>query len=403
MRLSRCVAAATPAVLLLGLLTAAPAAAAPPPDYEAPFPCAEEWVGTTRSSHSPSVYSVDFNRPDDIGDLAVATAPGVVTRVTDTGSSSYGKYIIVDHGDGNTSLYAHLFAQYVTTGQRVDQGTVLGLVGTSGGSTGPHLHFEQRLWSRVQRPSFHQNAYTFGRTLTSDNCPDVPVAGDWDGDGDDEASIFRRKPGRGLFRLSRTERRALRVALGYSSDSPLTGDWDGDGRTDVGVRTSGSKDFVLRRGDGATVEKTYGWRSDLPVTGDWDGDGVSDLGVWRPSVARFRMRVGPRDIRVYRMGDAGSLPVTGDWNGDELTDLGVFDAAAGMFTIRTRPITRNSSPAQTITFGSSSDLPVTGDWNGDGRTDLGVWSPDTRTVSMRVDDGHRVTVTAKGLGVRRIR
>ena len=401
MRLYRAVALACPAALIVGVLGAAPAVAAPAPDYEAPFPCGEEWVGTTRSSHSPSVYSVDFNRPDDIGDLAVATAPGVVSRVTDTGSSSYGKYIIVDHADGNTSLYAHLLAQYVTTGQQVDQGGILGLVGTSGGSTGPHLHFEQRLLGRVLKPFFHQIAYVFGRTLASRNCPDVPIAGDWDGDGTDEVSIFRRKPGNGKFRLFRTGRKPLRVRLGYSADTPVTGDWDGDGRTDVGVKTSGSKTYVLRKGDGSTAESTFGRLSDLPATGDWDGDGVTDLGVWRPSRARFRMRVAAGDVRVLSMGNAGSLPVTGDWDGDGDTDLGIFDASAGRFTLRHRPVKRDG-PAQTIRFGSASDLPVAGDWNGDGRTDLGVWSPRTGIFSMRVTQGSDVRVTTKRVGRPRV-
>jgi len=403
MRVSWSVAAGCPAALLLIVLAAAPAVAAPVPDYESPFPCGQEWMGTTRSSHSPSYYSVDFNRPDDLGDLVVSTAPGVVTRVTDTGSSSYGKYIIVDHGDGNTSLYAHMLAQYVTTGQRVDQGTILGLVGTSGGSTGPHLHFEERLWSRVQRPYFHQEAYTFGRTLVSQNCPDVPVAGDWDGSGGDEVGVFRRGVGTGIFRMSRAGTKPLRTEFGYSADHPLTGDWDGDGRTDIGVRTSGTTSFELRRGNGSVTTLPFGRVGDLPVTGDWDGNGTTEIAVWRPAAARFRMRVAQDDVRVTRLGSAGSLPVTGDWNGDGLTDIGVFDPSAGRFTLRNRPI---GPPATTVTFGKSTDLPVTGDWNGDGRTDLGTWSPSTATYSLRVApraSATTATVTTKRFGLPRVR
>ncbi|MDQ3617056.1 MAG: peptidoglycan DD-metalloendopeptidase family protein [Actinomycetota bacterium] len=376
---------------------AGPAAAVPAPDFEAPFPCGQNWVGATFSGHSPSVYSVDFNRPDDIGDLTVSTAPGVVTRVTDTGSTSYGKYIVVDHGDGYSSLYAHLLAQYVTTGQRVDQGTILGLVGTSGGSSGPHLHFEQKLGSQVQKPYFHQTAYAFGSTLTSRSCPDVPIAGNWDGRGSDEVAVFRRGVGTGIFRLYREGSKPQRVELGYSSDSPLTGDWDGNGTTDVGVRTSGSKEFVLRRADGTTTSLEYGWRSDVPVTGDWDGDGDTEIGVWRPSAQRFRMRVAPGDIRVTRLGSVGALPVTGDWNGDGRTDIGVFEPSLGKYTLRTRPI---GPAATTVVFGTRTDLPVTGDWNGDGRTDLGTWAPATGTFSKRASTG---AVSTQRFGLARIR
>ncbi len=398
----RWIAALCPAAVVLGL-TAVPAAAAPPPpDYEAPFPCGAEWVGTTRSSHSPSVYSVDFNRPDDLGDVTVAPAPGVVTRVTDTGSRSYGKYIIVDHGDGHSSLYAHLHAQYVSTGQRVDQGTLLGLVGTSGGSSGPHLHFEQRLWSRVQKPYFHQAAYRFGTTLSSRNCPDVPLAADYDGDGTSELVIFRRKAATGLFRVQRAGRNPLRVPLGYGSDTPLTGDWDGDGTTDLGVRTTGSREFVLRDRDGSTRSLRFGWIKDVPVTGDWNGDGVTDIGVWRPSAQRFRMRVAHGDVRVTRLGSAGALPVTGDWDGDGVTDIGVYEPDSRQFILRTRPI---GPAATTLTFGARPHLPVTGDWNGDGRSDLGTWNPRTGNYRLRVPtapEASTATVVVKRYGFRRI-
>lgn len=398
MRLTRAIAVACPAAFLLSVSTMPAAVAAPAPDYEAPFPCGQEWVGDSRSSHSPSFYSVDFNRPDDLGDLAVATAPGVVTRVTDTGSSSYGKYIIVDHGGDFTSLYAHLSAQYVTTGQRVDQGTILGLVGTSGGSTGPHLHFEEKAGSRVQKPYFHQRAYSFGTTLKSRNCPAVPLAGNFDGKGSDEVGVFRRGSGKGVFRLYRQDKKPLRIELGYTSDMPLTGDWDGNGTTDVGVRASGSNDFVLRRGDGSTTTVPFGRQTDIPVTGDWDGDGVTELGVWRPSKARFRMRVSRKDIRVTRLGSVASLPVTGDWNGDGLTDIGVFDPSTGKYTLRNRPI---GPAAKTVTFGKRTDLPVTGDWDGDGRTNLGTWAPGSATFSMRFPKG--ATVSTQRFGNERVR
>ena len=49
-----------------------------------PFPCGQEWTGTTRDSHSPSRYSIDWNRPDDDDDPVVASAPGIVIRAEPT-------------------------------------------------------------------------------------------------------------------------------------------------------------------------------------------------------------------------------------------------------------------------------------------------------------------------------
>lgn len=57
-------------------------------------------------------------------------------------SRSYGNYVVLYHGSGNTTLYAHMSSRKVSVGQSVKQGDVLGITGSTGNSTGPHLHFE---------------------------------------------------------------------------------------------------------------------------------------------------------------------------------------------------------------------------------------------------------------------
>ena len=88
--------AVLPALLALAAGRSAPRRPrrGPPTDYEMPFPCgAGAGTGSTRSSHSPSVYSIDWNRTDDLDDPVVASGAGVVTRVENLGSSSYGLYV----------------------------------------------------------------------------------------------------------------------------------------------------------------------------------------------------------------------------------------------------------------------------------------------------------------------
>jgi len=53
----------------------------------------------------------------------------------------YGNYVIINHGNGYQTLYAHMSQTFAHTGQGVSQGTRIGLVGSTGYSTGPHLHF----------------------------------------------------------------------------------------------------------------------------------------------------------------------------------------------------------------------------------------------------------------------
>ena len=60
-------------------------------------------------------------------------------------SSSMGNYVMIDHGDGLYTIYMHASALYVSSGQSVTAGEQIAAVGSTGNSTGPHLHFSVRL------------------------------------------------------------------------------------------------------------------------------------------------------------------------------------------------------------------------------------------------------------------
>lgn len=140
------------------------------PRFELPFPCGQVWAGQTRSNHSPT-NAVDFNRADDLGDRVVASLGGTVTRVANAGSVSYGRWIEIDHGGGYRTRYAHLSSQGVGVGQRVSTGQQIGTVGSTGGSSGPHLHYELIRNGAAVRPVFHRATALFWgtRNYTSQN------------------------------------------------------------------------------------------------------------------------------------------------------------------------------------------------------------------------------------------
>ena len=142
-------------------LSAAPAPAPPAPPVSSPAPSAPSSGGWTRpvGGHVTSAYGPRWGRVHNGVDLAGSTGTTVVasrsgTVVTVIASchptssfgcgGGFGNYVTVAHADGMATIYAHLSAVSVGTGQSISAGQSLGAVGNSGSSYGAHLHFEVR-------------------------------------------------------------------------------------------------------------------------------------------------------------------------------------------------------------------------------------------------------------------
>ncbi len=94
---------------------------------------------------SPGGIGSTNHKGIDIGGVGYGTAVHAAkagTVIISQYSSSYGNFVVVSHGEGNTTLYAHMSTRLVEAGESVEQGGILGLTGSTGHSTGPHLHFE---------------------------------------------------------------------------------------------------------------------------------------------------------------------------------------------------------------------------------------------------------------------
>jgi murein DD-endopeptidase MepM/ murein hydrolase activator NlpD len=99
--------------------------------------------GTVRTQTLHGHNGADF--AGKIGTPVFAAAAGTVRVAKNSGYNfGYGNYIIVTHANGSETIYAHLSAVNVSVGQTVAQGARIGAIGSSGNSTGPHLHFEIR-------------------------------------------------------------------------------------------------------------------------------------------------------------------------------------------------------------------------------------------------------------------
>ena len=102
-------------------------------------------TSTVGGRASPGGIGSTNHKGTDIGRVGYTSpiyAAKSGTVIVSQYSSSYGNYVVISHGSGNTTLYGHMSSRKVEAGQYVNQGDVIGITGSTGHSTGPHLHFE---------------------------------------------------------------------------------------------------------------------------------------------------------------------------------------------------------------------------------------------------------------------
>ncbi len=138
------------------------------------WPVNSRYITSTMGGRtSPGGIGSTNHKGTDIGRVGYTSqvyASKAGTVIKATYSRSYGNYVVISHGSGNTTLYAHMSSLKTSVGAYVNQGDVIGITGSTGNSTGPHLHFEiTENGSRVN-PLSHgaqpQKGYLSGYTLS---------------------------------------------------------------------------------------------------------------------------------------------------------------------------------------------------------------------------------------------
>jgi len=110
------------------------------------------WPTNGIITQCPIWYHIAFDIANNAEPGVMAATNGVVS-VPPFDRYGYGNHIIVNRGDGFSTLYGHLSEIYVRTGDHVTQGQVIGRMGSTGRSTGPHLHFETRVNNALVYPT----------------------------------------------------------------------------------------------------------------------------------------------------------------------------------------------------------------------------------------------------------
>ena len=138
------------------------------------WPVDSRYITSTMGGRtSPGGIGSTNHKGTDIGRVGYTSsvyASKAGTVIVSQYSSSYGNYVAISHGSGNTTLYAHMSSRKVSVGDYVNQGDVIGITGSTGNSTGPHLHFEVTENGVRVNPLSHgaepQMGYLSGYTLS---------------------------------------------------------------------------------------------------------------------------------------------------------------------------------------------------------------------------------------------
>ncbi len=397
-------AIAVAAALLVGIfaLSRAPAPAEAVGTLTLPFPTTNFWV-TQGYWTLPTAYHEGHPAYDLVPmdtTTIIASAPGFATVHWDencgpnTSSAqpscddnlcgageSYGRWVDVDMGGDMHVLYPHLSAFTVPNGVSVARGQQLGVLGTAGCSTGPHIHFQVKHLNHSMDPGDPKTCDILTSMWTTCPASLVPPSGrglNPNGDTRDDAVTFNQA---GIAMVSESTVSGFTAPQNWGGVSawgeiPGVGDFNGDGKHDS-ITFSPFGSGIVAESTGSSFGSTGYWGQvttlgEIPSVGDFNADGKDDAITFNQSgqgVVSLSNgeEFGPSQIwgTVFTWGE---VPAVGDFNGDGRDDVVTFNPLGEAWV----SLSNGAGFIGPVLWGATwtwGEIPAVGDFNGDGRDD----------------------------------
>lgn len=286
-------------------------------------------VNSTIAFNSSSSDAAGLGR---YGGTATVRNSIIANNTASNGSDVTGTFTSQGHNligrSGGTAGFVNGVNGDIVGGLNPGIDPLLGSLQNNGGPTETHL-------IAAGSPALNAGNNCVVAPATSGGCLAVPLMTDQRGPG------FGRRQGAAVD-LGATELASAPadpftvVQFGAGEDIPLPGDFDGDGRPDISVfRPSNGTWYRLNSSNGLFVARQFGQLGDRPLIGDFDGDRKADYAVFRPSNGIWYY-IRSRDDSFYgeQWGASGDNPLPADYDGDGKADLAVFRPSAGAWYIR---------------------------------------------------------------------